>query len=309
MKRGYISTGICGLISLFLLGLAMVGNAQFEPPSGEQFAEYWYAGEAELVRFDLEQARYGAIHTSGAEAVQIYVTEDFLPKKQVKADDWRDPSTVKVLKINNLRDFHTGLYEYRLMTSVFTPVKWLEHPYSLKLTTSIQDWCGQAFTQLNLRGKRYEVLLRSYFESEGDEEWKIPATLLEDEVWTKLRLDPTKLPTGEVDVIPAMRYFRFMHRKIAPLQARAELREVDSSEFSDSPHALYEIDYQGDPRVFTVWFEKEFPYRILGWTETGSGADEGLVTKGTAKEVLKIDYWTRNAPADTALRGELGLDE
>jgi hypothetical protein len=49
-----------------------------------KFNEYWYAGKAEITSYTLTQVRYGEIHTGIA--VNIFVTEDFLPKKQVKAD-------------------------------------------------------------------------------------------------------------------------------------------------------------------------------------------------------------------------------
>ncbi len=48
----------------------------------EQFKGYWYQGKAELTRYQLEQARYGEIHSG--DAVLIFVTENFLLDKQVK---------------------------------------------------------------------------------------------------------------------------------------------------------------------------------------------------------------------------------
>ena len=48
----------------------------------QEFKDYWYSGEAELTRYELEQARYGEIHRG--DAVLIFVTEDFRTDKQVK---------------------------------------------------------------------------------------------------------------------------------------------------------------------------------------------------------------------------------
>jgi hypothetical protein len=301
-----LSVTVAAFLWACLTAVLPAQNA-IQPPTTQQFNDYWYSGEAELTRFDLRQARYGAIHTEDARAVQIYVTEDLLEKEQVKADDWRDPGTVKVLKLNNLREFNTGLYQYSLMTSVFTPVNTAQHPRTLKLTTSVQDWCGQTFTQLNLKNRRYNVLLRSYFESEGDEEWRIDAVPLEDELFTRIRLDPTKLPTGNITIIPAMRFFRFTHQRVEPKKARAELELVDKSDFSDQPHAAYELAYDGIDRKIAIYFERQFPYPILGWIETGSDPDRDLTTAHRT-HTLKIDYWTRNQPDDARLRKELGLE-
>jgi hypothetical protein len=37
-----------------------------------------------------------------------------------------------------------------------------------KITTSIQEWCGQVFAQLENRDA-FEIQLHSYFESEGEQ--------------------------------------------------------------------------------------------------------------------------------------------
>ena len=50
----------------------------------EEFKKYWYAGDAELTSYKLEQARYGEIREGTS--VLIFVTEPFLPETQVKAD-------------------------------------------------------------------------------------------------------------------------------------------------------------------------------------------------------------------------------
>ncbi|MEX0361456.1 MAG: septum formation inhibitor Maf, partial [Allomuricauda sp.] len=47
----------------------------------EDFKSYWYAGNAEITSYKLEQARYGELRDGTA--VLIYVTEPFLPEKQV----------------------------------------------------------------------------------------------------------------------------------------------------------------------------------------------------------------------------------
>lgn len=102
----------------------------------------------------------------------IFVTEDFSNSKQVKLDnpEANMDDAVKVLKLNLVMKFNTGIYRYSIMESVFTPVYSGKHPDTLKLTSSSQEWCGNVFTQLNLDENSYNVRLFSYFESEGDKE-------------------------------------------------------------------------------------------------------------------------------------------
>ena len=151
-------------------------------PTSEEFKKYWYAGNAEITSFELEQARYGEIHKGTA--VLIYVTEDFNPEKQVKADAQR-PNNVPVLKLNATKKFYTGIYPYSTMTSTFYPVSNSKH--AIKVTASIQEWCGHVFMQLNNRDQ-FEVQSYSYFEKEADQETSLEKTILEDELWKSLEL-------------------------------------------------------------------------------------------------------------------------
>ena len=73
--------------------------ANTKEPS-QAFKDYWYAGKAEITSYKLEQARYGQIRNG--KAVLIYVTEDFLPNKQVKANN-QNPNNMSVLKLNATR--------------------------------------------------------------------------------------------------------------------------------------------------------------------------------------------------------------
>jgi hypothetical protein len=47
------------------------------------FKDYWYAGEAEITSYELEQARYGEIRKG--HAVLIYVTEEFSTRDTSKS--------------------------------------------------------------------------------------------------------------------------------------------------------------------------------------------------------------------------------
>lgn len=272
-----------------------------------RFGGYWYQGKAEVTRFALEQARYGELRKG--DAVLIFVTEDFLGDKQVKLES--DPTgrdVVPILKLNLTKKFNTGIYPYSLMTSVFTPVDLNAKPHSLKVTTTAQEWCGHTFTQLNFRSNKYDVELRSYFEREADQNVALDVALLEDEVWTRIRLSPESLPTGAVRMIPGTMAQRLRHTVLGVEDATATMERMVGG---GTPLMRYTINYAKAGRSLTIEFEKEFPHRIMSWTETyrdGFGPKaQMLTTRAVRTNELMIDYWTKNSSADDGLRKELGL--
>ena len=299
-------------LGLFVGVLTMVACStsvsQERAPDPQRFNAYWYAGNAEITSFELEQARYGEVHSG--EAVLVFVTEPFSKAKQVKLDNWRDqsPDNVSVMKLNMTKKFLTGIYPYSMMMSTFTPVSSDQHPDPFKITTSSQEWCGHTFMQLNLEDQTYRLRGFSYFESEGDVDLSVPGVLVEDELWTRIRLNPASLPTGELELLPSTFYLRLRHREAAPKKAALSLSSINQSEFATSSHKKYTIDY-GD-RVLTIYFEDQFPHQILGWEESylsGFGSPEKLTTKAKRIKTIKSAYWGKNSNRDRALREELGL--
>ncbi len=274
-----------------------------------EFSAYWNQGKAEVTRYALQQARYGELRDG--DAVLIFVTEDFLGDKQVKLES--DPSgkkVVPVLKMNFTKKFSTGIYPYSMMSSVFTPVDVGTGPAALKVTTSAQEWCGHTYTQLNFRNTAYDVRSFSYFEKEGDREFSLDPAMLEDEIWTRIRLAPSTLPTGEIRMIPGTMSSRLRHIDLAAEDARASLAEL-GADSSGQELVRYTIEYPGSQRTLAIEFEKRFPFRIISWSETyrdGFGPRaQMLTTRATRTHELMIDYWTRNSTADDSLRRSLGL--
>lgn len=271
------------------------------------FDRYWYQGKAELTSYDLEQARYGEVHQG--EAVLIFVTEDFSAKRLVKLNDPQAAGNdlVKILKLNFTKKFNTGLYPYSMMSSVFTPVDLQKYPASLKTTMSSQEWCGHTFTQLNLRGREYEVSGYSYFEEEGEEVFQLNKAWLEDELWTRIRISPDLLPTGTFDMIPGSFFTRLRH---VPLRVESATATLKSSE-DDPAVREYHLRFDAHNRSLKIQFQRDFPYEILGWEETylsgfGPGA-KLLTTRATRNQSIFTDYWTHHNVADSVWREKLGL--
>ncbi|UZR93045.1 hypothetical protein [Chondrinema litorale] len=298
------------LISLFLV-LTSCSKIEFEETTDYKnttevdFNDYWYDGLAELNSYELEQIRYGQVHSG--EAVLIFVTEDFSKSKQVKLDNAQasPQDSVKVLKLNFTKKFLTGIYPYSLMMSVFTPVNQEEFPHSMKVSTTTQDWCGHTFAQLNLQKKGFEFTGNSYFETERDRKYQIDNVLLEDEIWNMIRLNPENLPVGKIDIIPGTFFSRLRHKKTEVVKATASITNE-----SDSLSTYY-LDYPEYERQLLITFQNEFPHQITKFEEThisGFGSDaKKLTTKAVKKETIKLDYWKRHFNEDRKYRQELGL--
>jgi len=269
---------------------------------------YWHAGLAELTRYSLQQARYGELR--GGEAVVVFVTEDFLPGKQVKSERPRAPGeVVPVLKMNLTKSFPTGIYTYSAMTSVFSPIALgRAAPPALKVTTSVQEWCGHAWTQLNQTPEGYRARTFSYFEDEGDAETTLPPALLEDHIWTRLRMGPRELPVGELRVVPATLTSRFRHRRLAAERATAALTTLPRSGGS-KVMLRYTLEYGESQRAISWDVAADFPHEIAAWTESYPEGNKGerLTTAARSTHVLRDAYWKHNKNADRDLRDKLGL--
>lgn len=263
------------------------------PLSADEIKDFWFSG-AEISSFELSQSRYGENHPGHAEL--IFVTEPFLTEKQVKNESGNGTST-DVLKLNALTTFNTGIYSYRTMTSTFRPIDLDNFPHALKSTTSIQDWCGQAFQQSNFREKKWDVELRSYFENAGDKDITIPGVHLEDELWITLRLDPSKLPVGDFKAIPGAVFTRFEHKPIAATEANAAL-------VLKGAVSVYTISYPSLGRVLSIGFDTEFPHIIRSWTEKTAS---GTTTAKLRKRLMNSNYWSLHDRADASKRKWLGL--
>lgn len=275
-----------------------------EAKMNAEFEKYWYSGTAEINSYKLQQARYGELRDG--EAVLVFVTEDFSRSKQVKLDNpSKSPAdAVSVLKMNMHKEFNTGIYKYSMMQSVFTPVERESNPHTLKSTCSIQDWCGQVFTQVNLQSYKYKISLRSYFESDGaDQDYQIDKVLLEDEIWNLIRINPALLPEGRIYILPPAFASRLLHTPYRTDEADAEfVPEEETSDFR-----IYKLHYPSTQRSLEIKFSKAFPHTILGWTETYKEKDKELTTRATLINSIQSDYWNKNHNSDSSLRKELGL--
>ncbi|WP_127846235.1 septum formation inhibitor Maf [Psychroflexus aestuariivivens] len=259
----------------------------------KDFKDYWYDGKAELTSYELTQYRYG--EKRKGTAVLIFVSEDFLPEQQVKANQ-QNPSNINVMKLNATKSFNTGIYPYHILESTFLPL--IEKRPVLKIASSTQEWCGQTYAQLNHRDN-FEIVSHSYFEGEADQNLNISPVLTENELWTRLRIQPRKIETGTQELLPSFAFIRLNHIDIKPYSAKIQQYE---NEF-----LVTEVNYDSINRNLKIYQNKNFPFEIEQWEEIQIKNKDTLVTSAKKMERLKVKYWQMNSNKYLNLRDTLNL--
>lgn len=269
----------------------------------DKFGQLWYDGKAELSSFELEQNRYGELHKGTA--VLIYVTEDFSKSKQVKLDDASKAGTDKlpILKLNATKSFLTGIYPYTIINSIFTPI---DLSGTVKTSCSVQEWCGHTFMQINKTKEGFKTQQYSYFESEGDNQSTLPHSLLEDELWTMLRIDPSKVPQGKLNLVRSNQAVRLMHKPCQVISANVAKREADLG----NGQRVAALDVNTDDKKLTIYYDKDFPHAIKGWDETyAEFGGKALTTKARLIKSMRLPYWKLHNNEHSIYRDSLGLKQ
>lgn len=293
------------IIFSFLLFLSFIGIAQQNDVASNK---YWTQGKAEVNVYELSQNRYKENHPG--HLISVFVTEDFLTEKQVKNEYYKDPNSTWILKNIQLRKFNTGVYDYSLFTSVFTPIDRTKFSKSLKVSASSQEWCGTIFTQFNLINTYdYKVEQRSYFEKESDYNNRIKRSFLEDEVFNVIRMNPAFLKKGRFRMIPPANYIQLKHLQMRTYEVLGGIRTYKEKEFKGEKLNEYRLEYPDLNRTVRIIYENKAPYKIVGWLDSfPSSFDQKIrTTKVTLKKQKMLPYWGQNSLNDTSLRKELGL--
>jgi hypothetical protein len=271
------------------------------------FWKHWGDGKAELSGYRLTQPRYGA--PRAGRAVLIFVTESMSESLRVKADPGRHAASDvhPVMKLNEVRDFQTGIYDYNVLTSVFARVAagW---PVA-KVSFSSQEWCGHVYHQLIPRNDRVAGVFHSYFDGEADGTDTLPLPgdgVFEDALPILLRGWQTEyLKAGEsrsVPFLPSLLAARLRHQRLA--WGRATISRSSGTSTLSTPAGRFEVVTWRVARegaeATTFAFEALPPYRLV---RRSSDAGEELVLMGSTR----LAYWKLNGPGGERYLKELGL--
>lgn len=292
-----------GLHAFTALGVADARAAS------QAFFRTWNDGKGEVDVYALREERYGEVREG--HAILIYVSEELDRNTYLKVESDRIPQDQRmyVIKLNSLRRFPTGIYDYAVMTTVFSVAdSHLGHPrfQAARVTNTVQEWCGQVFQRMDLRRDGWHFLLHSYFEAEGDQELVLPAkgTDLEDNLWVKIReLDGEWLAPGssiELSLIPAMWEDRKTHDPPEAHPARLTKGEVVDFETPLGTFRAFPWSWSLPGRTVLVWIEARGAHRVLGWQDNRGGSGRLASSERTA-------YWKHNGNDASDRRAALGL--
>jgi hypothetical protein len=244
----------------------------------EAFRNYWTTGKTERTFYDLRRVQPD--EPVPGEAVLIFTAGAFRTDTQEPLDDagataYERRRAVPVLTMSQERPFAADSSARPALTAVFMPIDTKLFPHTLQVRLSFGK-SGSVGQQLSLRSRQYH--LTSSPPEEG--ETRFDRAWLEDELWTRLRLSPESLPTGEVDVVPGLLFSRLNRRQPRPEPAIASRRDTT---FGAQHVGVYTLDYPGLKRRVALFFGKNAPYPIAGWEETTLEQGQSLTTRATRR--------------------------
>jgi hypothetical protein len=256
--------------------------------------DYWYSGKAEITSYELIQQRYGEARKG--KAVLVFVTEDFDDEQLVKTNS-KDQTDFSVLKLNAMKNFTTGIYPYHIMQSTFLPME--KNQAAVKIASSIQEWCGQSYMQLEQR-KQQEIQINSYFKQVGNYKTKLQNYPTENALWTQLRLFPLEVNLEVDKMIPSFEYLRLNNIEVDAYQ-------VKISQVKEKGQLTTHLNYPTLKRRVEITQDIGEPYGIIGWKEIIKKDDSSYVTSAKKIEQIQIDYWNKNSNQFSYLRDSLKL--
>lgn len=273
------------------------------------FWQQWGDGQAEVAGYDLTIPRYD--EPRRGVAITIFVTEPFSNSLRVKADPGKHPASdvFPVLKLNLIKDFQTGVYDYHDMLSSFlalAPVNGRPAGTLTKAAYSRQEWCGHTFQMALFDQSKVRVTRHSYFDGEADQRAELPHlpnSLADDAVmfWARGYAEP-RINPGEqrsVQYLTSSEHGQgslewkqaLIKRSPVAMKINLEGQAVDAEKVT-----VQIID--GVKKEFTV--ERGGQRRILGW-EFSNGE------KATLLKSARLKYWEMQKRGMEGALRQLGL--
>jgi hypothetical protein len=284
------------------------------PPSpySKEFWTHWGDGQAEMNGYDLTITRYGKARKGTA--VAIYVTETFANSIRVKSDPGRRSAADEfpAMKLNLIKDYQTGIYDYNDMLSVFVALVAVNGRRAgdvTKISYSCQEWCGHVYSQALFGGESAYAIQHSYFDGEADEQRTVSVpnwALSEDALllWARKINRPrvTSARTVEVPLLQSLEAQRMQHE---PIQLRRTYLDVSRTPLSiQVPAGTFETELftARTDRGITrrIWVERAFPHRVIKW-DTTSGEKAELLGSD------RLKYWELNGPGGEEALARIGL--
>ncbi|MBX2801145.1 MAG: hypothetical protein KTR31_25920 [Myxococcales bacterium] len=276
------------------------------PTLSSAFWDHWGDGRAELSGYRLKTPRYGEIREG--RATLVVVTETFTDATRVKSDGRHDDE-YPVLKLNEVRDFQTGIYDYNVMTSSFLRLDGsgpIGEP--VKVSMGMQEWCGHVYEQLVPRDDALTWTSHSYFDGEADRERALPRKrggVLLDALPLLVRglVGPLVKPGARATypALPTLTHGRLAHTD--PRWTTVSIQHDADSTSVTVPAGTFEtttVHTSVAGGASTTWsVETAWPHRLIRWERSDGEVAELL-------GVERLAYWQRNREGDESLVEGLG---
>ena len=282
------------------------------PQAPSPFGTWWHDGKAELNGYRYTVTRYGQARRG--QAVAVYVTEPFSRSRNVKVDDAsKNPrDTFDVLKLNLVRDFQTGIYDYNTMTSLFVRSADFE---PVKVSFVSTEWCGNVYEELKLDPGRVTQRLSSYFEGESGTraERRPRGGFLEEELFVRLRgLNGDYLRAGEARVFPMLPSAfrrRLTHQPNRWVETRIERLPAPRTVVVPAGRFQAEVYVVSMTKGAegTFFIESRYPHRILRWVWTHGPSQRDADESGELTGSQRLEYWKLHGEGDERSLAKLGL--
>tara|TARA_B100000902_G_C27235635_1_gene877252 strand:- start:390 stop:1289 length:900 start_codon:yes stop_codon:yes gene_type:complete len=258
------------------------------------FYSHWGDGRAEISSYNIDMRRYNQMRNGNS--VLIFVTEDINKETFIKVESpVSKDDRMYVMKLNQIIRFNTGIYDYSVMSSIFSEVDGGNWPFSLrKVTNSIQDWCGHIFDEVMVGSNYVEGRINSYFERDGVSFYTLPVSsnfVSGDGLLIRMReLNGEWLKPGQqiaISFFPSLWgiQLRSLERKISDAILTKTIGKDLEISSQIVPVYEWQLDFENNWEKY--WIEQEYPHRILAWEFSDGG-------RGRLIETLRLSYWELN---------------
>ena len=135
------------------------------------------------------------------------------------------------------------------------------------------------------------------------------ATYVEEDIWTRARIEPQMLPLGKINMVPSHEFARLNHKGLKPEKAEATLYLQVSDSKENREIYIYTLKYPELGRSIQMKIQSAFPFKILSWKEV-LNYDDPQKTQTTIATLTHTEmraYWQDNAVKNETLRDSLGL--
>ena len=274
-----------------------------------KFWAVWGDGKAEVNTYNLTFPRYN--QKRKGVAIAIFVTEPFSNSARVKADPGkhRESDVVPVMKLNLIKKYQTGIYDYSDMMSAFValaPADGQPAGSTLKASFSSQEWCGHVYSQMLFGRDHIGFTQHSYFDGEADQNSELERHtdgISEDALllWARGVAQPWT-PGSSTPIMTSLETLRQKH--VGPSWSTTALSKDAAPQTISIAAGKFEVDVfhsnraGGTSRTFYV--ERASPGRIVKW-QTSEGESAEL------RATQRLKYWELNKEGGESILSDLGL--